>query len=483
MLKQRDSEEVIKYFQEISKIPRSSGNEKAISDYLVNFAKKRGLWFHQDDLFNVIIKKPATRGYENIPPIIIQGHTDMVCIKNPNKIHDFKKDSIKLIFDGDFIKADGTTLGADNGVAVAMALALISSTTIQHPELELLFTSSEENGMFGANALDYSLLNGKTFINIDSEEEGFFCVSCAGGKRIKMKLNIDNLEKNDNNNFYKLTIKGLKGGHSGIEIDKERANSNVLMARVLSKLVYEHKLIFGELKGGLKENAIPNITSCILSIDKDNIDEIKEEINNFENIFKNEYKITDSNLDISLEVYNEDAEMFSVESSMKLISTILLIPNGISNMSMEITGLVETSLNLGVIRTKGNTVSFECSLRSAVNTRKNLLTEKMYTIANFVGAEIEESGDYPAWEYKKESKIREVFLKTYKDIYGKEAEVVAIHAGLECGLFSQNLKDVDMISLGSDIFDAHTPNERMSISSLNRVWNMLLTVLENCKDF
>lgn len=472
--------EVISYFSEICKIPHGSGNEKAISDYLVRFAKQHNLYYFQDKENNIIIKKSGTKGYENSEPVILQGHMDMVCEKNNDTIHDFLNDPIKLIVDGDFLRADGTTLGGDNGIAVAYSLAILASNDIEHPPLEVLITTNEEVGMDGANALNAKLLNGKKLINIDSEEEGYFLVSCAGGMRGTIHLPISYKDVKNDLNAYIVKVKGLKGGHSGMEIIKQRANANKLMGRILSRLNENDNINIANISGGAKDNAIPREAHALILTKEDNANLLKL-INILQDEFMYEFKKCEESVIIELEKTNLPQKMFDNETTKKVIDILVLIPNGIQAMSLDIDGLVETSTNVGVVETKADEVIFTSAVRSCVSTRKYQVQNQLKHLCDVVGATLTIKGAYPAWEYKDNSQLREVFQNVYKKMYGKEAIIQAIHAGLECGLFSEKMPDCDMISFGPDMFDVHTPDEKVSISSVNRCWEFLKEVLKELK--
>ncbi|AEX85369.1 aminoacyl-histidine dipeptidase [Marinitoga piezophila KA3] len=474
-------EKVFKFFEEISMIPRCSGNEKAISDYLVKFAKERNLEYIQDDALNVIIKKPATPGYENVPGVIIQGHIDMVCEKTSDSNHDFSKDPLKLQIDGDFIKATNTTLGADNGIAVAYALAILDSDDIEHPYIEVLMTTEEETGMGGANALDPELLKGKVLLNIDSEEEGIFYVSCAGGLRDIITLPIEFMDAPSGFKSYEIKVFGLQGGHSGMEIIKQRGNANKLLGRVLYDLNKKIEVYGISIDGGDKSNAIPReATAKILTKDKAKLIEI---IDYWKKVFKNEFSITDPDVELSVNEIEHYNKVMTKDSFEKAINILMLVHDGIQTMSKAIEGLVESSSNLGVVKTFDNRIEFTSATRSSVETLRDLIHNKAEIIAKLNGAKITTNAPYPAWEYKKDSKIRELMKKVYKDMYGKEPEITAIHAGLECGILSGKMKDVDMISFGPNIYGAHTPEEKLSISSTQRVWEFLLNVLKEMKNY
>ncbi|OQY09640.1 MAG: aminoacyl-histidine dipeptidase [Marinitoga sp. 4572_148] len=464
----------------MSKIPRCSGNEKAISDYLVNFAKERNLEYIQDKALNVIIKKPATKGYENVPCVIIQGHIDMVCEKTSDSDHDFSKEPIKLRVEGDYIKATNTTLGADNGIAVAYALALLDSDDIEHPAIEALFTTEEETGMTGANELDPKLLKGKVLLNIDSEEEGIFYVSCAGGLRDIITLPIEFENVDDNYTALRIKIFGLLGGHSGMEIIKQRGNANKLLGRVLYDLLkYDIRGI--AINGGDKSNAIPREAYADILVN--DVEKIKDRVKYWEEVFKNEYNITDSDVKVSVEMMENPGKAMKKEAFERAVNILMLVHDGVQTMSKAIEGLVESSSNLGVVKTYENRIEFTSATRSSVETLRDYIHNKSEIIAKLNGATITTNAPYPAWEYKPDSKIRELMKKVYKNMYGKEPEIAAIHAGLECGILSGKMKDVDMISFGPNLYDVHTPQEKMEISSVKRVWEFLLEVLKEMKNY
>lgn len=481
VLKGLEPQIVFNYFEQISQIPRGSGNEKGISDFLVNFGKSLGLETIQDESLNIIIRKPATPGYENAPGVIIQGHMDMVCEKNKDTVHDFEKDPIKLRVDGDYIYATGTTLGADNGIAVAYGMAVLASNNIEHPAIEFLVTTDEEVGMGGAIALDGSLLKGKYLLNIDSEEEGKLLVSCAGGARSDVTLPITFEEMKDNFEVYEIMIRGLKGGHSGMEIDKQRGNSNKLMGRILNDINSKCDIRLISIDGGSKVNAIPRECDSLLAIKKDEVNKLEELVKAWDAILKNEYHANDAGVSVSLVKKEENHKVFSKDTTFKAIKIINLIPDGVDTYSMEMKGLVQSSTNLGVVSTEENNIIFASSTRSSVESLKTKLLDEIADIANILGAKFEIKAPYPAWQYNPNSELRELCINVYKDMTGKEPEIVAIHAGLECGLLGQKIKGLDMISFGPNMYDVHTPNEHVSISSVKNVWDFLLQILKSIK--
>ncbi len=462
----------------MTKIPHGSGNEKEISDYLVNFAKERNLEVIQDSSLNVIIKKRATSGFERVTPFIIQGHMDMVCEKNKDVDHDFENDALELKIKDDYIYASGTTLGADNGIAVAFGLALLDSNDIPHPALEILVTTGEETGMYGAIGLDPKYLNGKVLLNIDSEEEGVFLVSCAGGAT--NYVNIKNQWEENENPALKLEIKGLKGGHSGMEIIKQRGNANKIIGRLILAISKEIDINIAHISGGAKNNAIPRESEVVLTTKITNIEKIKAIANNMLEIFKQEFKVEDP--DIQLEIIETKVQKhLTCEVTNNIISFLNLMPNGVQTMSKDIEGLVESSLNLGVIEFNEEKVTFVSAVRSSVKSLKLEILERIEVLSKLVKAEVITDSNYPEWQYEHNSKIRDLCIKTYKEINGTEPKIDAIHAGLECGLLKEKMSDVDMISFGPNLYDVHTPQEHMSISSVQNVWEFIKKLLANTK--
>jgi dipeptidase D len=475
--------EVLKYFEELSQIPRGSGNEKGVSNYLVAFAEQYNLEVIQDSALNVIIRKKATPGYENSPSVIIQGHMDMVCEKNVNTEHDFMKDPLQLRIDDDMIYATGTTLGADNGIAVAMGMAVLASKEIEHPGMELLVTTEEETGMGGAEALDPKNLKGRTLINIDSEEEGTLLVSCAGGLTAKTTIAAVWEEPDKDLIPCAIRIRGLKGGHSGMEINKGRGNSNKLMGRILAGLAALVDFRLGEVNGGSKHNAIPREADAVILVKPEDKATVIAKVAECEEVFKNELRTPDPDLRVELEVLSEGpSKVLSGKSAESLVNYLYLVQDGVNSMSMDIAGLVESSLNLGVVTTLENEIEFISAVRSSVKSLKREIFTRVATIAKLVGAEVSTESDYPEWAYNPDSKIRNVFVEVYEKMNGKKPEIAAIHAGLECGLLGEKFNgEIDMISFGPNLYDVHTPDEHMSISSVERMWDYLVEVLKNVK--
>ncbi|MDR2751651.1 MAG: aminoacyl-histidine dipeptidase [Clostridiales bacterium] len=468
--------QVFKHFEQLSSIPRGSGNERQVCEWICSFAKDRGFWAIKDDSNNTIAKKPGTKGLEGRPPVILQAHVDMVCEKNADSEHDFLKDGIKLIVDGDDLHADGTTLGADNGIGVAMMLAILDSKDIAHPPLELVFTSDEETGMSGARNLDASVLAGRRLINLDSEEEGVFCASCAGGMRTTVELPLDKIELPASYGLFSLKVKGLKGGHSGVDINKGRGNSNQLLGRVLRALVKEGAWI-QSVSGGSKENALPRESEAVIAFAREQFDLMARVVFEHDTVFKKELRATDPGVALELapaEILERSA--LGEECANKAISLLLSLPSGVKSMSFYIPDLVETSSSLSVVETTGQVIRYHISLRSSVETRKWALKEVVEAVSDLAGAKFEMGASYPEWEFNPDSPLRKAAIEAWES-QGRTAKVEAIHAGLECGLFSRMLPGADMISLGPDMFDVHSPQERLSISSTERVWSFLQRLL------
>ena len=473
-------ERVFHYFEKLTEIPHGSRNTKQISDYLVSFAKEHDLKYYQDELNNVIIVKEATEGYENAGAIIIQGHMDMVCEKENDCDIDFMKDSLDIFVDGDFVKAKGTTLGGDDGIAVAYALAILESKEIAHPKLEVIITVDEEIGMLGAADIDLSMITGHKMLNIDSEEEGHFLTGCAGG--MSLHSNIPVQRTTQKGQKLNLKITGLEGGHSGAEIDKERGNANVIMGRVLKGVFDRTPFGIISLAGGLKDNAIPRECVSDILVPAENVDAVKEYVKEMDGILKNEFMSSDPAVAAVLTDEGEaEEQILDFGSVNRVIFYLRTVPNGIQNMSQVMHGMVETSLNLGIMELLEDHLHTVSSVRSSVGTRKTELCDRVNTVVEMVGGETEIEGAYPAWEYRKDSDLRMQIAKVYEELYHTEPVFETIHAGLECGLLSQKIKNLDCVAFGPDIFDIHTPKERLSISSTARVWDMLVAFLKEAK--
>ena len=481
VLENCEPKRVFHYFEEICKIPHGSGNTKQISDYLVQFAKDHDLKYIQDEMNNVVIYKPGTAGYENAPTVIVQGHMDMVCEKRPDVDHDFTKDGLNLSVEGDYVSANGTTLGGDDGIAVAYGLALLESDTIAHPPLEVFITVDEEIGLLGAVGFDCSVLKGRRFINLDSEAEGSLWISCAGGLSGISHIPVTRLEAKGE----KLTVKisGLMGGHSGAEIDKYRANANSLLGKFLHGLDAKAGYELISVQGGQKDNAITRESIAELLTVKENVETVKEYAASMQAAWREEYAGTDEGITVTVtEEGEQDVKVLHPTSKEKVVFFLVNVPYGVQKMSGTIKGLVETSTNIGILKTSENEVLGSSSIRSSVETARDALSDKIEYLTEFLGGEYERQGVYPAWEYRKDSPLRDKMVEVYEEMYGQKPNVVAIHAGLECGLFYKKMEGLDCVSLGPDMKDIHTSEEVLSVSSTERVWKYLVKVLGALKD-
>ena len=481
ILRSLQPKEVFHYFEEISKIPRGSGDEKRISDYMVEFAKNLGLEVVQDESYNVYIKKAATPGYEHVPGVILQGHLDMVCEKNNDTEHDFTKEGLDLYIDGDWIKAKGTTLGADNGVAIAYQMAILSDNTLKHPQIECLMTTDEERGMTGVKNLHPEHLSGKILLNLDSDAEGEFFLSCAGGAKTSLKIPVSKSTLNDGMDVYVISIKGLKGGHSGAEIHLERANAHILMGRVLNELRKETTFELIDVIGGSKDNVITRECEVIIAISPQDKQVLKNKIEDMYQVFRVEYmsQEPDLSLEIISQVKSNQYTVINQEALEKLIDALTIIPNGVMGYDVNMKGLVQTSLNLGVLNLKDTHLELGSAVRSSMGTKKQEVINKLQALASILGIDFEVKGDYPEWQYNPSSRIRECAEEVYKKMYGKEAVMTAIHAGLECGFIAEKINGLDMISFGPNVRDIHSPQEAVSISSMARVYEYVVKLLEN----
>ena len=473
-------ERVFYYFEELCRIPHGSGNTKEVSDYLVQFARDHELSWYQDASNNVIIRRPASKGCELAPTVILQGHCDMVCEKKPGSSHDFTKDGLELHIDGDEIYARDTTLGGDDGIAVAYALAILDDDTLKHPALEVVITTDEEVGLLGAKALDCSQLKGKYLINMDSEEEGYLWVSCAGGLSAITTIPVRYQEVSGEK--YELVISGLNGGHSGAEIDKNRANSNKLIGQALFTLEQDIPFCLTALEGGTKDNAIPRLSKAVFVADKEAEEAIFAAAEKLQNDWRTEYTGTDEGITVTVKKIGETTEKALEQVSQeKIIFFLVQVPYGIQKMSGSIEGLVETSINPGILMLNEEECKIVSSVRSSIDSAKDALTAKVCYLSEFLGGDCVTEGDYPAWEYRKESKLRDIMVDSYKELFGDGPEVKAIHAGLECGLFYEKIEGLDAVSFGPTMKDIHTTEEVLSISSTARMWDYLVKVLENIK--
>ena len=477
VLEHLEPKQVFSFFEAMCAIPHGSRNTKAISDWCVAFAKERGLEHYQDEANNVIIIKPAAPGYEAAQPIILQGHLDMVCEKAAGCPKDMDREGLDLAIDGDYVYAKGTTLGSDDGIAVAMAMAILDDKSLPAPRIEAVFTTDEEIGLLGATALDVSPLKGREMLNLDSEAEGIFTVSCAGGNTTACILPVTRTAFAGAT--LTVTVGGLTGGHSGAEIHKGRANSNMLMGRVLLTLAQKMDLRIQRVDGGLKDNAIPVETRATLVVS--DLQAAEQLAGEMEKTLQNEYRTTDPALFVRAEAAQSTQLPLDQASTGKVICMLQCLPNGIEAMSAEIHGLVQTSLNMGILVTEEDEVRASYSVRSSVDSQKQMLKERLSCLMEQLGGRVEFSGEYTGWQYQEHSPLRERMVAVFQEQYGKAPKIEAIHAGLECGIFAGKMPGLDCVSIGPDLLEIHTPREKMSISSVQRVWAFLLEVLKRSK--
>ena len=476
VLNHLEPQRVFRFFEELCAIPHGSGNTKAVSDWLVDFAKARGLRYVQDQLNNVVIFRDATPGYESAEPVILQGHMDMVCEKEPGCTKDMAAEGLDLVLEGDTVSARGTTLGGDDGIAVAMALAILDDTSLSHPAIEAIFTVDEETGMYGAEGLDVSVLKGRRMLNMDSEDEGVFTVSCAGGARADCCLPVTRSAFSAP--VLEISVTGLVGGHSGAEIDKGRANSSMLLGRVLCALEQKTPLRVISVSVGLKDNAIPTGSVALVAADAAAAQAVCAEM---DAAFKKEYRVNDPAITVSVRPAETALLPLDESSSRSVVCMLTCLPNGIQAMSADMPGLVQTSLNLGILTTEDDAVELHFGVRSSVASQKEMLTERLTVLTHQLGGTVEVFGDYPAWEYRAESPLRELMCEVYREQYGAEPKIEAIHAGLECGLLCEKLPGLDCVSIGPELLEIHTARERMSVESVGRVWRYVREVLRRSR--
>ena len=469
-------ERVFYYFEQISSIPRGSGNMDKISGWLMEFAEAHGLDAKRDEADNVIIRKDGSAGCGQRETLILQGHCDMVCEKKPESGHDFSRDPLNIRTDGDRIWAEGTTLGGDDGIAVAMMLAILEDESLVHPPLEAVFTTDEEIGMLGASALDFSELKGRRMLNLDSEEEGILLAGCAGGMTAHCRIPVRYDEVSAS--WYQVTVHGLTGGHSGSEIDKNRANANLLAGRFLYTLDQRMPFALAEIEGGEKDNAIPRRTRMIIGTDGDGEEELRSAVKQLETELRREYRGSDEEITLTVEKTAEDVRpALNPGSLQKVVFYLMNMPGGVIKMSGEISGLVETSCNLGILKLTPEELSGCVSVRSSIGSARDALGDRICYLTEFLGGDYHTEGVYPAWEYQEYSSFRKLVEKAYTEFYGNAPRVEAIHAGLECGLFYEGLPGLECVSMGPDIKDIHTTEETMSVSSVKRTYELVLKIL------
>lgn len=480
VLSKLEPNNVFQFFEDICSIPHGSTNVKKISDYLVKFAQERDLKCRQDEKYNVIIWKEGSKGYENSPVVILQGHMDMVAVKVNDCKKDMETEGLDLEINGDLISATGTSLGGDDGIAVAYALAILDSDKIAHPPIEAIFTVDEEIGMLGADFIDVSDLKGRIFLNMDSEDEGIFTVSCAGGASANCSIPYGKVEMD--RATMKIKLDGFLGGHSGVEIDKGRLNAIKALGRVLLSLSDKIDIQLVTLSGGEKDNAIAKISEAVVAVPEGLLSQAQTAVEQTFAKIKEEYKAVEPNMNLTLEMTETGSIICMPKTSTKaVIMALVTLPNGIQRMNPEMKGMVQTSLNLGVLKTGEREVVLSFAVRSSSQTEKEYLIEKLCALTGIFGGTVEVTGNYPGWEYKADSRLRDVMVEAYKEQYGKEPIVEGIHAGLECGIFASKLPGLDAVSFGPQMEGIHTTNEVLSIASTKRTWKLLLKTLEMLK--
>ncbi|MCT4616066.1 MAG: aminoacyl-histidine dipeptidase [Marinifilaceae bacterium] len=470
---------VWKHFYSLTQIPRPSKSEEAIQNFMEKFGKDLGLETIKDEVGNIIIKKPATPGMENRQGVILQGHLDMVPQKNADTVHDFEKDPIKTLIDGEWVTADGTTLGADNGMGVAAAMAVLESKDIEHGPIEALFTADEETGMTGAFGLQAGVLDGDILLNMDSEDEGELYVGCAGGidANVTMKYKEEKLE--GGYKAFKLNMKGLKGGHSGMEIILGRGNSNKLLFRFLKLATKKFKLKLASVDGGSLRNAIPRESFAIVAVPEKNIADFEAAVKEYETIFKEELVAVEPDLVFFTETVDLPSKVFKKKYQKNLINAIYACPNGVIRMSDDMEGLVETSNNLARVVSENGVISIQTLLRSSVNSAKEDLGQMVRSVFELAGGKVKLEGEYPGWKPNMDSPILKTMQNVYQDKYGKTPDIKAIHAGLECGLLGAVYPNWDMISFGPTIRFPHSPDEKVKIDTVEKFWDFLVETLKN----
>lgn len=481
VLSELEPKRVFEFFEKICSIPHGSGNTSKIAMYCLEFAAERNLKAVKDDGNNVIIWKDGTKGYENSKPVILQGHFDMVCQKNDGCDIDMTKEGIRLCTDGELIWADGTTLGADDGIAVAYMLALLDSDDIPHPPIEALFTNDEEIGLLGVRSVDASLLRADRLINIDSEEEGILTVSCAGGVRAYCSLELEYISAKENESAFEVEISGLKGGHSGIDINQNRKNAHILMGRLLQHIARTVDFTVADLSGGNKTNVIPKYARALICTEGQNSAQLMNSVRRFNEIIREELLTSEPEVQITAKLCRMPKEHTNGDSTRKIIFTLQQIPDGIQTMSPDIPNMVQTSLNMGELSVDNHTMKMGYLIRSNATTGKQLTVQKLQSFIEYLNGETVFKADYPVWEYKAESPLRDTMAKAYEEVYADKPRIAAIHAGLECGILAGKKPELDMVSFGPTLKNVHTPDESMEVASAARCWKYLLKVLEMLK--
>ena len=479
MISELEPQNVWHNFYQLTQIPRPSKKEEKVIRFVEQFGKNLGLETIKDAVGNILIRKPATKGMEKKKGVILQAHLDMVPQKNIDKKHDFELDAIETIIDGEWVRANKTTLGADNGIGAASILSVLESNHLSHGPLEALFTVDEETGMTGAFALKAGLLKGDILINTDSEDEGELYIGCAGGVDANIRFSYKPIHTDDKYIPYQINVKGLKGGHSGLEINLERANSNLLLIRIIWRATFKFKTRLSGLNGGDLRNAIPREASAVILVPKNKNSEFTDFFNGHVSVLRSEYRAVEPEMNITLEKTEMPGTIIDEETQNRLISAIYTCPNGVIRMSSDIEGLVETSTNLAIVRTLKDEITIQCLLRSSVDSAKEDLCARIKALFDLAGAKVDFSGSYPGWKPNPDSVILKVMKEVYHQKYGKVPEVKAIHAGLECGIIGGIYPNLDMISFGPTIRSPHSPDERVKIDTVRKYWDFLVETLKN----
>lgn len=473
---------VLDYFEQINAIPRCSKNEKQVGLWLEQWAENKGLAVKKDPAGNLLVEVPPTAGYENAPIIVIQGHMDMVCEKSPDSPHDFTKDPIQNIIDGDWLRADNTTLGADNGIAIALAMALADNDKIAHPPLELLFTVDEETGLNGAKELEPGFVEGRILLNVDSETEGVFTVGCAGGRHTHVALALDASDLGPESQFFNLSVAGLHGGHSGIDIIKQRASANKILARTLHRLAAACDIQLISIKGGTAHNAIARDADAVFVAAPGDSDTVEKIVSEDQSIFQVDYDGIESKLTLTLSIADSTAEIksaLSAAGSRTVINLLLSLPHGAVGFSTAFKELVETSNNLATVELAGDRLQVLTSQRSLTKSRLDEISTIIGATADLVGAKTRCGSEYPPWTPNMQSELLARCQEVYKDVFDRQARVKSVHAGLECAIIGDKYEGMDMISFGPDLRDPHSPNEGLYIPSLEKIWRFMVALLES----
>ena len=471
-------ESLWRYFYELNQIPRESKNEAEAASFIIKIAKELGLPYKQDEAGNVLVTKPASPGNANKPTVCIQGHLDMVCEKNSGTVHDFLNDPISMKIDGEYVKAEGTTLGADNGIGVASALAVMAADDLVHPPMEFLFTTDEETGLTGANALKPGFVTANILINGDSEEDGVLYVGCAGGKDTEISLDINWTDPPRDAASRSIKLTGLKGGHSGLDIALGRGNANKLLNRLLWNARSKVDFSLVSFTGGSKHNAIPREAEAVVVVATDDMVALKTIVSEYESIYKSEYQGIETEIKLTIEDTSPVTRIFSKQSQNVLLNLLYSLPHGVVSMNQTIPDLVETSTSLAIVSTEGNNVNILTSQRSSIESAKDDIADMVKAAGLLAGGEVQQGGGYPGWNPNMASQILKTMKTAYMDLYGSEPKVKAIHAGLECGIIGETVPGIDMISFGPTIKNPHSPNEIVEIKTVTKFWQLLTETLK-----